>query len=108
MRSPDRRRRRRFEGFRVKGLSMSVENEPIRYGVVGLGRAGWDIHVRQLRARSDAKIVAVADPMEQRREQAKAELNCAAHDSLRKLLRRDDIEVVVIATPSDQHAKDTI
>ena len=37
-------------------------NEPIRYAVVGLGRSGWNIHVEQLRGRSDAKIVAVVDP----------------------------------------------
>jgi scyllo-inositol 2-dehydrogenase (NADP+) len=83
-------------------------NDPIRYAIVGLGRAGWDIHARQLRARADSKIVAVADPMPQRREQAATELGCKTYDSLRKMLRQDDIELVVIATPSAQHAGDTI
>ena len=34
---------------------------PVGFGVVGLGRAGWGIHVLQLRNRTDAKVVAVAD-----------------------------------------------
>ena len=45
--------------------------EPIRYGVVALGRAGWDIHIAELRNRADAKIVACADPMPERRARRK-------------------------------------
>jgi predicted dehydrogenase len=82
-------------------------SEPIRYGVVGLGRAGWDIHVRELRPRADARVVAVADPVAERREQAVAEFGCKAHPNLAKLLKQDDVEVVVIATPSVSHAADT-
>jgi predicted dehydrogenase len=84
------------------------EKDPIRYAVVGLGRAGWDIHVRQLRNRTDAKIVAVADPVAERREQAGTELGCRAHESLSKLLKQQHVEVVIVATPSAQHAADTI
>jgi predicted dehydrogenase len=82
--------------------------EPIRYGIVGLGRSGWDIHVAALRDRADARIVAVADPLAEYRQQAEAELpGCKAYDSLGKLLKNPDVEVVVIATPSVQHAADT-
>ena len=73
-----------------------------------LGLAGRDIHARQLRARQDAKIVAVVDPLAERRDQAAAEFGCHTYDSLRKMLRQKDVEVVVIATPSVQHAKDAI
>jgi hypothetical protein len=66
---------------------------------VGLGRAGWDIHVHELRPRADAKIVAVADPVAERREQAVAEFGCKAYPTLAKLLKQDDIEVVVIRHP---------
>ena len=82
-------------------------SDPIRYGVVGLGRAGWDIHVRELRPRADAKIVAVADPVAERRDQAVAEFGCKTYPNLAKLLKQDDVEVVVIATPSVSHARDT-
>ncbi len=77
--------------------------EPIRYGIVGLGRAGWDIHIAQLRGRADAKIVAVADPVEERREQAVSEFGCKAYPNVNKLLKQEEVEVVVIASPSMLH-----
>lgn len=80
----------------------------IRYAVVGLGRSGWGIHVANLRERADAKIVAVADPLEVRRQQAQEELGCQAYESLNELLRQKDIDVVVVTTPSAAHASDTI
>lgn len=77
----------------------------IRYAVIGLGRAGWGIHVHQLRGRADARIVAVVDPVEARRDEAAAEFNCRAYPSLGKLLKQaDDVDVVIVATPSANHA----
>src|SRR2546423_8116067 len=81
--------------------------DAIRYAVVGLGRAGWDIHIHQLRGRADAQIVAVVDPVEQRRKQAADEFACKTYTSLSKMLKQDDVEVVVIATPSASHGRDT-
>ncbi|MGH7214644.1 MAG: Gfo/Idh/MocA family protein, partial [Tepidisphaeraceae bacterium] len=80
----------------------------LRFGVVGLGRAGWDIHVSALRDRADVKVVAVADPVPERRKQAAEDLGAEAYDSLNALLKDDRIEVVVIATPSSAHAPDTL
>src|SRR3954462_15127283 len=83
-------------------------SDPIRYGVVGLGRAGWGIHVHQLRGRADARIVAVVDPVEERRKEAEAEFpGCKSYTSLAKMLKQDDVEIVVVATPSADHAADT-
>src|SRR4051812_27717134 len=89
-------------------IEASNTHDPIRYAVVGLGRAGWDIHVSQLRGREDARIVAVVDPLPERRDPAAAEFGCRAYESLAKLLKKcDDVDVVVIATPSATHASDT-
>lgn len=82
--------------------------EPIRYGVVGLGRAGWGIHVLNLRSRADAKIMAVVDPVAARREEAAAEFNCATYQRLEDMLGQADVEVAVIATPSQSHGPDAI
>ena len=84
------------------------EQGPIRYGIVGLGRAGWAIHIRQLREREDAQIVAVADPEAERRAEAEAEFGCACYDTIDGLLGDANVEVVVVATPSHLHARDTI
>lgn len=80
---------------------------PIRYGVVGLGRAGWDIHVAGLRNRSDAKIVAVVDPVAERRAEAESSFGCKSYTKLGQLLANADVEVVVIATPSVFHGPDS-
>jgi predicted dehydrogenase len=82
--------------------------DPVRYAVVGLGRAGWGIHVHQLRGRPDAKIVAVADPSQERCDEAAAEFGCKTYPNLRKLLKQADVEVVVVATPSVTHGPDSI
>lgn len=84
-----------------------MSDEPIRYAIVGLGRAGWDIHVRQLRGRADARIVAVVDPVAERRDQAAAEFGCKAYARISQMLRQDEVETVVIATPSVMHGPDT-
>jgi len=85
----------------------NVMSEPVRYAVVGLGRAGWDIHVHQLRGREDAKIVAVVDPVEERRNEASKEFGCKTYTNLAKMLKQEDVEVVVVATPSKDHGSDT-
>ncbi|MCE9589415.1 MAG: Gfo/Idh/MocA family oxidoreductase [Planctomycetes bacterium] len=84
-----------------------MSKEPVRYGVVGLGRAGWDIHVAALRGRADAKIVAIADPLEARRNEAATEFGCKTYTDITSLLKQEDIEVVTIATPSVLHGPDT-
>src|SRR4051794_39457655 len=85
------------------------QDTPIRYAVVGLGRAGWNIHVHQLRGRADATIVAVVDPVEDRRDDAAKEFGCRTYTSLGRLLKdADDVEVVIVATPSVDHGRDTI
>jgi predicted dehydrogenase len=85
-----------------------MSENPICYAVVGLGRAGWGIHVHQLRGRADARIVAVVDPLEERRNEAAAEFGCKTYTSLGKMLaKQEDVEVVVIATPSKDHGRDT-
>jgi predicted dehydrogenase len=63
--------------------------------------------VAALRDRPDAKIVACADPIPERRKQAEEELGCKSYSSLSKMLKDDNVEVIVIATPSMQHARET-
>ena len=53
-----------------------MNTKPITYGVVGLGRAGWNIHIAQLRDRLDARIVTVVDPDGERRKEAVQEFGC--------------------------------
>jgi scyllo-inositol 2-dehydrogenase (NADP+) len=83
-------------------------NKPIPIAVVALGRAGWNIHVDQLRVREDFTIVDVADPDEGRREEAAAALGCGTHADIDSLLAKTSAEVVVVATPNTLHEGDAI
>ena len=83
-----------------------MATKKIGIGIVGLGRAGWDIHVQDTRRRRDYRIVAVADPLPERRAQAERELRCRSYESLSQLLKDTEIDLVTIATPSVAHGPD--
>jgi len=77
---------------------------PIKTAIVGLGRAGYNIHVSQFRNRDDYRIVAVADLNDERCQEVADECGCATFSSLDSLLASSDAELVVVATPSIDHA----
>jgi scyllo-inositol 2-dehydrogenase (NADP+) len=81
---------------------------PLRVAVIGLGRAGWDIHVSQLKPRSDFTVVACVDPLAERRAQAESEMKCETFADLKSLLRAKIADLVVVATRSIDHAPDAI
>ena len=85
-----------------------MSKQPINYAVVGLGRAGWGIHVNNLRGRDDAKIVAVVDGLEERRNEAAKEFGCKTYDNITDMLKQADVEVVTVATPSVAHGPNSI
>ena len=87
---------------------MARKQGPISVGVVGLGRAGWNIHVEQLRSHKAFRIVALADPDKKRVRGGSDELGCASFADLKSLLKGSDAELVVVATPSRAHAPDSI
>jgi scyllo-inositol 2-dehydrogenase (NADP+) len=77
---------------------------PIRIGLAGLGRAGLGMHLPELAAfPKQFKIVAVCDPVKDRRDQAVRQLGCRAYRAYADLLGDADVELVDIATRSDDH-----
>lgn len=84
-----------------------MENK-IRVGVVGLGRAGWNIHIKGLREREEFEIVEVADPDKTRQKEAADELGCATFDNLTELLKDGRSDLVVVATPNTLHESDAV
>ncbi len=81
---------------------------PISVAVIGLGRAGWIMHLKPLFKHGGFRIDAVADPVPERREEAVALTGCKAFDSLDALLRGTDAQLVVVATPSFAHADEAL
>lgn len=80
---------------------------PITVGIVGLGRAGWNLHLQPILQFPEFKIVAVADPLPERRTEASALTGCAEFATIDELLAGSDAQLVAIATPSATHREDT-
>ncbi len=77
---------------------------PVRVGIVGLGRAGWGMHGPELEQLSHLfHVVAVCDPLKERRDLAVARYHCQAYRRLQDLLADHTVELVDIATGSDCH-----
>ena len=85
-----------------------AKRQPISVGVVGLGRSGWDIHVRGIRDDPRYRIVAAVDMQADRRREAERELGCATFEDFAPMLKQTDAELIVVASPSHMHAKQTI
>lgn len=82
--------------------------QPIKVAVVGLGRAGWSIHVARMRGHPEFQVVAVSDFEESRRKEAAAEFQCATFSDYRTMLQNTDAELIVVASQSSTHAPITI
>jgi len=72
------------------------------FGLVGCGGMGRSLG-DSLRARTDSRIVAVADPAEEARGKAAEAYGAEGYGDYRDLLARSDVDAVVIATPSYLH-----
>ena len=79
-------------------------SEPIRVGIIGLGRAGWDMHVKELSTRSDHyRVAAVADVLAERRARAVDQLGCRAYERVEDLIADPEVELVDVASRSTDH-----
>jgi predicted dehydrogenase len=77
---------------------------PVRVGIVGLGRAGWGQHCPELDQYPNLfQIVAVCDPVKERRDLAVAKYHCQSYRRFQDLLADHSVELVDIATVSDGH-----
>ena len=84
-------------------------SEPVRIGVVGLGRLGRR-HAENLAFRVDgAHLVAAASPVAEERAWAEASLNgVATYPGLTELLAHPCLDAVWLVTPTSLHADQTI
>jgi predicted dehydrogenase len=75
----------------------------LRIGGAGLGRIGWNFHCKTLGGHKDWQLVAVADPADQRRQEARQTYGCHAFERLDEMLEQADLDAVTIATPTHLH-----
>ncbi len=82
---------------------------PIQVGVVGLGRSGWNIHIRTFTNMQDKfQVVAVHDIDEARLKEASINLGCKTYSGYEDFLADSDVELVVVATPTYLHPHHSI
>ncbi|HEY3379207.1 MAG TPA: Gfo/Idh/MocA family oxidoreductase [Armatimonadota bacterium] len=82
---------------------MSTTN-PIRIGLVGVGRAGWGMHCEELRERSEKfQFVAACDVLPERCAKMAERYGCRTYSAIEDLLADPAVELVDIATRSCDH-----
>lgn len=78
--------------------------EPVRLGIVGIGRAGWGMQTQELAGRKKTfQIVAGCDVLGDRRQMLAEATGCATYARIEDLLDDPDVEMVSIATRSCDH-----
>jgi len=93
---------------RESGGKLKVDGK-VKVGIAGLGRSGWDIHAMIFEKMSDKyRVVAVSDPIEERRREAVEKFGCKTYSEFDHLIKDDEVELIVVATPSHLHAPCTI
>ena len=77
---------------------------PIRVGLVGLGRAGTGMHFHELKSRQDKfRFAAVCDVIGERTELFVKEFGSKPYTNYEAMLADQDVELVTIATRSCDH-----
>jgi predicted dehydrogenase len=78
----------------------------LRVGIIGCGRIALSVHLNNLTRLSNARLVALAEPDPQRRQEA-ARLVPAATTfaEYRDLLEKSDVEAVLVCLPNARHAE---
>jgi len=81
----------------------------LNVAIIGQGRSGRDIHGAHLSRDTERfKIVAVVDPLNDRRDRAEREYGCDVYSDYTQLKGRSDIDLVVNSAPSRFHVPITL
>ncbi len=80
-----------------------MRRKKLKFGVIGLGRIGWQFHCRSLAKHQHCKLVATADPEEERRDEAADTYHCATFQHYQDLLDLPGLDAVTIAAPTHLH-----
>lgn len=81
-----------------------AKKRPIRIGLIGLGRAGWGMHVAELKGKEKLfQIVAVCDPITERLKAAAKKFGCKTYTEVKDLIADPNVELVDITSRSTDH-----
>lgn len=77
---------------------------PVRVAVLGLGNAGYTLHLPALAAIPNVSVVAAFDVDEARRQRSADRFKVPVFDSFEAVLSKGRPDVVLVGTPPDSHA----
>ena len=77
--------------------------KPIKLGIIGLGRAGYSMHLPEMKDKGLFDIYAVCDVEPDRLEKMKNEYGAKTYTRVEDIVRDPEIEVIDIATRSSDH-----
>lgn len=87
----------------------SQPDAPLRAGIVGLGRSGWNIHAKTLATLPQMfQIVSVTDPDPGRCREAQEAFGCRAFDNFTDLIQDEALDLVIVASPNHVHTDQSI
>lgn len=82
---------------------------PLRVGIVGLGRSGWNIHAKTLGSLPELfRVSAVTDPEAERCAEAQRTHGAKVHASFEALAHDDELDLIVVASPNHLHTDHAI
>jgi scyllo-inositol 2-dehydrogenase (NADP+) len=81
-----------------------VTRRKLRTAVIGLGRAGWMIHLPEIRRHPGFELAAVVDPLAERRAEAERVYGVPAYEDCARLFASVALDLAVIASPTQFHA----
>ena len=77
--------------------------KPIKLGMIGVGRAGYRMHLREMKDKGLFDIYAVCDLEDDRLETMKNEYGCKTYKRVEDIVEDPDVEIIDIATRSCDH-----
>lgn len=80
--------------------------KPIKTGVLGIGRAGYEMHIPELKRYGKYfEVTGCCDVDADRRKLARQATGCTVYDQYEDMLKNPDIELIAIVSRSPDHLK---
>jgi scyllo-inositol 2-dehydrogenase (NADP+) len=82
-----------------------MASNPVKVGILGLGRSGWGIHCGMIRTIPEMfEVAAVYDVNEPRMQQVAADMGCRAAANEADLFNDPELELIIVASYNHLHA----
>ena len=83
--------------------SKRKSDDSLSCGVIGLGRSGWDIHIRCINEVEETSLSCVCDSNSERLDKALENLDCKGYTDYNDVISDPEVDIVIVATPSSSH-----